>query len=126
MPYRLAADGVLLAHLAFIAFVMLGALLALKWPWAAAMHVPAVAWATFVELTGRICPLTFIENHFRTSAGLAGYGDSFIEHYLLRVIYPGGLTSSTQLALAIVVIVVNAGIYAWVLLHLRRMRPADA
>lgn len=122
MPYRLAADAVLLLHVAFIAFVMLGALLALKWRWTMAVQLPAAAWGIFVELTGRICPLTFIENDLRIRAGLAGYGDSFVEHYLLRVIYPNGLTSSAQLVLAALIIAVNAGIYGRMLRQHRDAR----
>ena len=121
MPYRLAADAVLLLHLAFIVFAVLGAALAARRRWVMAIHLPAAAWGAFVEITGRICPLTYAENYLRGKAGQAGYADSFIEHYLLAVIYPAGLTRDTQFVLAGLVVVVNVAIYAWV--FYRRARP---
>ena len=123
MLFRLAADAVLLIHLLFILFALLGAALALRWRWMPYIHLPAAAWGFFVEVTGRICPLTYLENYFRIQAGQSGYAESFIEHYLLAVIYPAGLTREIQFALAGVVAVVNAIIYGWLLLQRRaRMR----
>ena len=119
MSYRWAADAVRLLHLAYIVFVMLGALLALCWRWIPFVQIPAAGWGIFAELTGRICPLTLVENDLRIRAGASGYGESFVEHYLLRVIYPDGLTSAVQAGLAVLVLGVNAAIYGW-LLHRRR------
>ena len=112
MLARIAADGVLVVHFAFIVFVIFGGLLALRWRRVVLLHAPAVAWAVFVELTGAICPLTYVENHFGAAAGMSGYAGDFVGHYLMRVIYPDGLTRTTQVLLAVVVIVVNASIYA--------------
>jgi len=75
------------------------------------LHAPAVVWGVFVELTGSICPLTFVENRLRAAAGLSGYAGDFVGHYLMRVIYPAGLTRTTQVLLAVAVIVINASIY---------------
>ena len=113
MLYRLAADAVLLLHLAFIVFALLGAAFAARRRWLVVVHLPAAAWGFFVELTGRICPLTYAENFLRIKAGQSGYTESFIEHYLLAVIYPAGLTREVQFVLAGVVIVINVAIYAW-------------
>lgn len=118
MLFRLAADAVLLLHLAFILFAVLGGALALRWRWAPLVHLPAAAWGLFVEITGRICPLTYLENTLRIKAGLSGYAESFIEHYLLAIIYPAGITREIQYALAGVVIVVNIAIYGWI--HVRK------
>ena len=111
MLFRLAADALLLVHFGFIAFVILGGLLVLRRRWIAFVHVPAVAWATFVVASGGICPLTFVENALRARAGESGYSESFIEHYLLHVIYPPGLTPAVQVALAIVLLAINVTIY---------------
>lgn len=119
MLYRLAADAVLLLHLAFILFALLGALLALRWRWMPVIHLPAAAWGFFVEFTGRVCPLTDWENHFRLLAGQAGYAESFIEHYLLAVIYPDGLTREIQFVLAGIVVIVNVVLYGWLLFRQR-------
>jgi hypothetical protein len=120
MLFRSAADLVMGAHLAFILFALLGALLVAKWRWLMLVHLPAAAWAAFVEFTGRICPLTDWENDLLARAGQAGYTDGFIAHYLSRIIYPGDLTQAVQFALAGLLIAVNAGIYAWLFLRKRR------
>ncbi len=114
MSFRMAADGVLLLHLAFILFAVVGAVMVVRWRWIAVVHLPAAAWAIFVELTGRACPLTYLENQLRIKSGRSGYAESFIEHYVLDIIYPPGLTEETQFALAGVVLAVNIALYAWV------------
>jgi hypothetical protein len=126
MIERLAADAVLVVHLAFIVFVMLGALAALRWRWVSILHLPAAAWAAFVEATGRACPLTGVENALRMRAGSAGYGGGFVEHYLLALIYPEGLTRHTQWLLAAIVLAVNAVLYGWLLSRARRSPPLRA
>jgi hypothetical protein len=121
--YLIAAAGVLLLHLAFIVFVACGAALLWRWPRAAWLHLPAVAWGAFVELSGRICPLTPLENRLRELGGAPGYTQDFVSHYLLPVIYPAGLTREVQWALGIVVALLNAGLYAaWI--RGRRRRAA--
>ena len=92
MFFRFAADGVLLLHLSFILFALFGGLFATRWHWMPLVHIPVASWAFFVELTGRICPLTNLENDLRIRAGQSGYTESFIERYLLSFIYPSGLT----------------------------------
>ncbi len=111
MIYSALADLVLVVHFGFIAFVVLGGLLALRWPRAAFVHLPAAAWGILIEVFGWICPLTPIENSLRRSAGEAGYSGGFIEHYLLPVIYPGGLTRDLQVLLAGGVVAVNLVVY---------------
>ena len=120
MIHRLAADAVLLLHLGFILFVLLGGLLALRWRWAPMLHLPAAAWGVYVELSGGLCPLTPLENRLRGAAGEAGYTGGFIEHYLLALIYPAGLTHEIQYVLAAIVVGVNGLAYAWVWRRRRR------
>lgn len=119
MLYLVAATAVLLLHLAFILFALLGAALAVRRPWLVLLHLPAAAWAIFIELSSGECPLTALENHFRLKAGQAGYAGGFVEYYLLPVIYPPGLTPAVQGVLAAVVVVVNVALYA----RLIRQRP---
>ena len=121
MFYRAAAEGVLLFHLAFIGFALLGAVLAIRWRWIIVLHIPAAAWCFFIEVSGRICPLTYAENLLRVRGGQAGYPEGFVEHYLLAIIYPTGLTRQVQFVLAGVVVAVNVALYAWLLL-VRRLR----
>ena len=122
MFYRIAADMVLMTHFAFILLVVAGALAVFRYPWFVWIHVPAASWGAFVELTGRICPLTTLENFLRIHAGQEGYANSFVEQYILPVIYPVGLTRQVQLLLAGLVVAVNAIIYATILLRKRAAR----
>src|SRR3990172_9323059 len=119
MSFRLAADCVLLVHLAFILFALLGATMAVWWRWTPLVHLPAAAWGLFVEITGRIYPLTYLENYLRIKAGQSGYAESFIEHYLLAIIYPAGLNREIQFALAGAVIAANVAIYGWLFVRKR-------
>jgi len=111
MIHSALADIVLVLHFGFVVFVVLGGLLALRWPRAAFVHLPAAGWGILIELFDWICPLTPIENSLRRSAGEAGYSGGFIEHYVLPVIYPGGLTREVQLTLAGGVVAVNLVVY---------------
>ena len=115
MAYRFLADSALVLHLLFIGFVAFGAFIVLRIPRVALLHIPAACWGAFVEATGRVCPLTVLEVWFRRAAGEAGYSGSFIEHYLLPIIYPPGLTRGVQLWLAGFVLVSNILIYAYFL-----------
>jgi hypothetical protein len=125
MSYGIAAVLVLALHLAFVLFVAFGAALVLRWPRLTWLHLPAAAWGFFVELTGRGCPLTLLENTLRMRAGLGGYEGGFLEHYLLRLLYPDGLTRDLQFVLAGAVVAVNLLFYGWVCaMRLRRRRPA--
>ena len=112
MGYGLAADAVVLLHVAFIAFVVLGGLLALRHRWVAALHVPAAVWAVLIELFGWICPLTPLEVQLRLAGGEAGYRGGFVDNYIVPLVYPASLTQGVQLALAAFVLLVNAAIYA--------------
>lgn len=107
------ADLVLLLHLGFVLFVLFGALLVLRWPGLAWLHLPAVVWGAAIEFGGWICPLTPLENHFRRLAGAAGYSGGFIEEYLLAALYPAGLTREIQIMLGLLVLAVNGAVYAW-------------
>jgi hypothetical protein len=110
--YQFFAAAILIFHLTFIVFVLGGSLLVLRWPALAWIHIPAVAWGIMVETMAWICPLTPLENHFLTLAGGVPYAGDFIQHYLLSIIYPSGLTPRAQMVLAGVVLVLNGVIYA--------------
>ncbi len=115
MLWRMAADALVLVHLGFILFVLLGGLLLLRWPRLIWLHIPAVAWGIVVECLHLGCPLTPWENQLRLAAGQAGYDGGFIEHYLIPLIYPAGLTPKIQLYLGAIVVLVNLSVYAWLI-----------
>lgn len=116
----LLADAILVLHLGFVLFVVLGGLFALRWRRAPWLHLPAVAWGFWIEVTGGVCPLTPLENALRQRAGEAGYDGGFIQHYLLPVLYPAWLDLPAQYVLAGLVLVLNLVIYT---LIWRQRRP---
>ncbi len=114
MLLRLAADTLVLLHLAFILLVLFGGLLVLRWRPALLLHLPALAWGLAVEYLHLGCPLTTWENQLRNAAGDAGYPGGFIDHYLWPLIYPAGLTPTVQLVLGSVALLLNLAVYACV------------
>jgi hypothetical protein len=123
MLYSALAEGTLVLHAAFVVFVLFGGLLALRWrklPW---LHLPSVLWVILIELNGWICPLTPLENRLRVAAGARGYSGGFIEHYLLPLVYPPGLTPGLQALFAMIVAGVNIAVYG--LLWHKRRRTTD-
>ena len=115
MFYRLLTDLIVAFHFAFLIFVVAGGFLARRYRWLAIPHVLAAAWGVYVEaMPGVICPLTPLENRLAFRAGEAGYQGGFIEHYLVPIIYPEGLTREMQYGLAAFVVVANVAAYAWV------------
>jgi hypothetical protein len=125
MTERVLADVVVVLHALFVMFALLGGALVLWRPFIAIIHLPAAAWAAWVEFTGTICPLTPLENRWRTGAGAAGYDGGFIEHYLIPALYPEGLTSRMQIAFGLVVVVVNASLYGFAWWRAHRDRKAS-
>jgi hypothetical protein len=113
MIAAVAADAVLLLHLLFIAFAVLGAALLWRWPRVVWLHVPTALWGAYIEFSGGLCPLTPLENRLRRAAGEQGYSGSFVEHYLLPLIYPEALTRDVQWLLGAGVVVVNLLLYGW-------------
>lgn len=111
MIYRILADAVLALHLCFVLFVVLGGLLALRWPRVARVHLPVAIYGALIEFVGFVCPLTPLENSFRRRGGEAGYAGGFIDHYVTAALYPEGLTRKAQLALGSAVLILNAIVY---------------
>lgn len=126
MTYRLLADVVVVVHALFVAFVVAGGLLALRWRRIALVHLPCAAYGALVVLVGWTCPLTPLENHLRRLAGEAGYDGGFLERYLLRLLYPDPYPAWLGWALGGVVLAANAAVYALVLARGRRGAPRRA
>jgi hypothetical protein len=122
MWYRLAADAVVGLHFGFILFVIGGGFLTWRRPRLAWVHLPVALWGALIEFAGWICPLTPLENALRRAAGDAGYQGGFIEHYLIPVIYPAGLTPAVQLGLGAAVLAINGVAYAFLLKRRRDTR----
>jgi uncharacterized protein DUF2784 len=123
MAFWILADATVVLHLAFVVFALLGGLLALRWPRVAWVHVPAAAWGAWVEFAGWICPLTPLENWLRRHGGEAGYPSTFVEHYLMPLLYPASLSRELQWGLGGIVLLANAAAYTLVVR--RRARPSS-
>ncbi len=111
MLSRIAAEVIVVLHLVFILFVIVGGLTLFKWPWMIWVHVPAAVWGGLVELVGAPCPLTPLENHLRQAGNADAYSGGFIDHYIMPIVYPPGLTRQTQVILGVLILVVNFAIY---------------
>lgn len=122
MSYRILADLVVGAHVAFVLFVVFGGLLVVRWPKVAWAHVPCALWGAWVELAGKVCPLTPLEVRLRRAAGEAGYSGGFLERYVIPILYPGELTRGVQIGLGLAVLALNVGLYAWAVRSARRRR----
>jgi hypothetical protein len=123
---RFLADLILTLHLCFILFVLFGGLLCLYRTAIAWVHLPAASWGIWIEWSGRVCPLTPLENHFRQAASEQGLSGGFVEHYLIPVLYPHYLDTPLQWLLGATVIFVNLLVYLVVILIFRkRNRPVD-
>lgn len=119
MLYKLLADVVLVLHLLFILTVLIGALLVFKWPRFAWLHIPVALWGMSISFFGWVCPLTPLENYFRTMAGQQGFTGGFIGHYLLPMIYPGQLTRGMAIGMGVFVLLWNGLFYSIVLYRLK-------
>ena len=126
MPYGLMADLVLVAHLAFVVFVVLGGLLVWRWRRLAWVHVPVALWGAAIAVVGFTCPLTPLENRLQRLGGRAGYQGGFIEHYVTALVYPAGLTRGAQIVLGAGVLALNLAIYWRILAVSRRERGRAA
>lgn len=123
MWYGALADLVVVIHIAFVAFVVFGGLLVLRRPRVVWLHVPAAIWGVLIEFTGGICPLTPLENSLRLRGGEAGYSGGFIDHYLIPMLYPSGLTRNAQIVLGSLALALNLAVYALFLARRRRSLP---
>jgi hypothetical protein len=113
--YAILADAIVVLHMLFILFVVGGGFLALKWPKLIYLHIPAAIWGVYIEFSGGICPLTPWENWLRFRSDQMGYQGGFIEHYIIPIIYPVGLTRDVQIVLGFVALLINLVAYGlWI------------
>lgn len=112
MVYRLGADLVLFVHFLFAAFAVFGGGFVFVDPAWAWVHIPVVLWSSVVNLMSWTCPLTPIENTFRTRAGQLGYAGGFVQHYIGPVVYPRGMPRQLELVAGVSIVAGNALVYA--------------
>jgi hypothetical protein len=122
MPYRTFADATVVFHFAVVIFVIAGAVLLLWRRWVAWVHLPTITWVIYAELFHRTCPLTYLENWCRDQAGGQAYQGGFVDHYIMPVLYPNGLTPGMQVAFGLAILVINVVLYT---IAFRRRRESD-
>lgn len=122
MFYLIAANLLVILHLGFVCFLILGGFLVLKWKRTLYLHIPAAVWGALIEFQGWMCPLTSLEQQLRKMGYQSGYSEGFIEHYILPLLYPSFLTSDIQVVLGTFVIIINILIYGWVIMQLIRRK----
>ena len=128
MPYLLAADAVLLLHVLFVVFVVVGLLLivagkVLSWGWVhnwwfRVIHLAAIGVVVLQSWLGVICPLTKLEMYFRGKAGAATYAGGFVSHWLEAILYyraPAWVFAVVYTVFAVVVVLS----WVWVRPHRR-------
>ena len=120
MIFGVAANVLVVIHLAFVCFVVVGGLLVLKWRWIVFLHIPSAIWGALIEFKGWVCPLTPWEQWLRTAGNQAGYSGGFVEHYIVSLLYPEHFNRDIQLILGSLVVVINLAVYGWLLA--RRIR----
>ena len=118
--YELFANLTLIAHLMFILFVIFGGLLYLIFSKIIYIHLPALLWGIYVELSNSICPLTYLENWFLNKGNLTTYSNNFISNYIFPIIYPDSLTAEIQIYLGVSLIIINILIYSLIFKNLRK------
>ena len=113
MYYGLGANLTFAINFAFIVFVIFGALILFISKKIAFIHIPSVIYGAYIQLSHSIsiCPLTYLENWFLKQADLKSYSSSFIEHYLIPIVYPDNLTAELQFYLGFLLILTNIVIY---------------
>ena len=122
MPYHFMADIIVFSHFAFILFTLFGGILSIWWQRVIWLHIPTVLWSAWIEFAGWICPLTFLEYWLRIKGGEKGYYGGFVEHYIIPVLYPYGLTREIQIVLGVIVIAFNILIYLHVFMVRNKKR----
>ena len=122
MVYGILADIVVWLHLVFVLFAVLGAILVVWRSRLIWLHLPAVFWAVWIELSGGTCPLTPLEIWLRKQAGQGGYRGDFVEQYLMPLLYPVDLTRNIQIMFGILVLFINLALYGSIVYQIRRKR----
>jgi hypothetical protein len=126
MGYRLLADALVVFHFGFVLFVLFGGCLVVRWRWVALLHLPAAFWGMYVEWSGRICPLTPLENYWRELGGGATYEGGFVDHYIMPVLYPADLTRDFQVTLGLLILLINLLLYTAAFTRPLRHHPLPA
>ena len=120
-----AAWAMAALHLALIAFMLTGSLLAFRWPRVLCLHVPLVLAILVLYLTNSDCPLTTLELCLRELAGEPGYRGGFLGHYVTEPMGFPIRAASTQVGIYVTALVPNVVGYGLLAARLRRGRSTS-
>lgn len=122
MLYQVLADATMVVHFAFLVYVVVGGLLAWRWPRTIVAHALAASWGLLITAFSLTCPLTPVEETFRRKAGEEGLPGGFIDTYVEGVLYPERYVNHARALLALVVLL------SWIgfVVRLRRRRASSA
>jgi Protein of Unknown function (DUF2784) len=111
--YHIVVGLAVVAHFAFLCYLVVGGFVALRWRRAIWLHVPAVLWGIAITAAHLDCPLTWLERWSRAKAGMAPLPpDGFIAHYITGVLYPAGWAGAVPAA-TFALIAVSWALYVW-------------
>lgn len=108
--YAAGAAAALIVHLAWLLFVIFGALVTRGRPILTRTHWAALVWGFIVEVGPWPCPLTSLEQELQTRAGMEPYRGAFLVHYLDRLVYPD-IPEWVLIYGAVSVCLINAFVY---------------
>ncbi len=109
--WRLLAAALAGFHVAFVIFVLFGALTVLVWPGMLWVHLAAVIWASGTMLCELGCPITTWEKEFLRRAGVDPYPEGFLQHHVLRRVFPPSNARRNHVLLGLAAMGLNAAIY---------------
>ena len=115
LRWRIIAATLAAFHVAYVVFVLFGALLVLVWPPAIWIHIAAVIWAAGTMLGNLGCPVTTWEKEALRRSGKDPYAEGFLQHHVLRRTFTPGNERRNHILLGVLAIGLNIGIYTLIL-----------
>ena len=109
--WRVVAAGLAALHVAYVVYVLFGALLVLVWPRSIWIHLAAVAWAGGTMIGNLGCPVTTWEKDALRRAGRDPYPEGFLQHHVLRRVFPADNARRNHVLLGLFALAVNAFLY---------------
>ncbi len=117
MSWRNLARFIATMHIAYVVFVVLGALLVVVWPSLMWVHLTAVVWAFATMVFDLGCPLTPWEKRAWIRGGRVPYEEGFLQHHILRTRFNPDKARRNHSLLGLFVVVLNLVVYYFVLLR---------
>lgn len=111
--YQAAVALAVTTHFAFIAYLVVGGFIALRWRRTIWLHLPVVVWGALITTQHLDCPLTWVERWGRAKAEMPPLPTKgFIAHYITGVLYPAGWAAAVQVGV-FVAIAASWALYVW-------------